>query len=716
MFKIFKTIYNKICIEVFVRLLEENMNYSSTDASETRDYVHLFATINPFDMTFILQKTQKKDYKVLYTNRQGASYFQSEDNKLELASEFFGQNVWIHLNSYLSQLSTHEDGFKNKIYLPIDEHLLVFDLTLLQIELNDQEPIICLMLTDRSKEETERTGLLEIKEKYESVLDHNLDPLVSINEFGEILYANPAVSNSFGFMPREIMGKSLFELVDAMSQKSFKQLLERAFQGQSIDLEECSFSHKNGHYVPVYIKTIPIIVHNDVKGVHLLIRDTSPHIENKEKLFYLSYHDHLTGLWNRRALKEQLREDIRFAELNEEEITVIYIDLDRFKLINDSLGYNSGDELLKRIADRLNLLTDRTSKLYRHSGDEFVFVLCHSTKERSESFANIVLKDLHKPFYVDHQEYFISASMGISMYPADGQEIDVLLKKADQALFYVKDRGRAHYRFYREDMNHSFPNEALMESHLRRAIEMDELSIHYQPQVDLRTGLINSFEALLRWNNRKFGFVSPAQFIPIAEESGFIIHIGEWVLKQVCLQLSEWQKKGYRPMRVAVNISPKQFKQETFAYRIEEILKEYEVNPCALEVEITESAMTNMRETLSILNDLKAIGVVISIDDFGTGYSSLSYLKRYPIDIIKIDQSFIRDIETDAKNAAIAKTIIHLAHSLGMEVIAEGVEKIMQVDFLKAANCHKAQGFYFSRPVPIGEITERYMNYKDVEN
>jgi len=680
------------------------------DASETRDYVHLFATINPFDMTFILQKTQKKDYKVLYANRQGASYFQSEDKKLELASEFFGQNVWIHLNSYLSQLSTHEEGFKNKIYLPIDQHLLVFDLTLLQIELNDQEPIICLMLTNRSKEETERTGLLEIKEKYESVLDHNLDPLVSVNEFGEILYANPAVSNSFGFMPREIMGKSLFELVDAMSQKSFKQLMERAFQGQSIDLEECSFSHKNGHYVPVYMKTIPIIVHNDVKGVHLLIRDTSPHIENKEKLFYLSYHDHLTGLWNRRALKEQLREDIRFAELNEEEITVIYIDLDRFKLINDSLGYNSGDELLKRIADRLNLLSDRKSKLYRHSGDEFVFVLCHSTKERSESFANVVLKDLHKPFYVDHQEYFISASMGISMYPADGQEIDVLLKKADQALFYVKDRGRAHYRFYREDMNHSFPNEALMESHLRRAIEMDELSIHYQPQVDLRTGLINSFEALLRWNNRKFGFVSPAQFIPIAEESGFIIQIGEWVLKQVCLQLSEWQKKGYRPMRVAVNISPKQFKQEIFAYRIEEILKEYNVNPCALEVEITESAMTDMRETLSILNDLKKIGVVISIDDFGTGYSSLSYLKRYPIDIIKIDQSFIKDIETDPKNAAIAKTIIHLAHSLGMEVIAEGVEKIIQVEFLKAANCHKAQGFYFSRPVPIGEITERYMN------
>ncbi|MFX3674283.1 MAG: putative bifunctional diguanylate cyclase/phosphodiesterase [Paenisporosarcina sp.] len=686
------------------------MNYSSADSSGISDYLHLFATINPFDMTFILQKTTNSDYQVVYTNRLGASYFRQEGKNSELASVFFTEGVWIPLSRYVKQLSNYKDGFKNKIYLPINQQLVVFDLVLIQLEMNNQEPIFYVTLTDRTKEESERTKLLDIKEKYDSILDHNLDPLVSVNELGKILYANPAVVNSYGFMPNEMIGRSLHELVDDMSQKSFKQLMERAFQGQAIDLEECSIAHKNGHFVPVYMKTIPIIVHNVVQGVHLLIRDTSPHIENKEKLFYLSYHDHLTGLWNHRALKEHLREDMRFAELNNEEISIVYIDLDRFKLINDSLGYNSGDELLKRISDRLNLLTDRTNKLYRHSGDEFVFVLCHSSKEKSENFANIVLKELSKPFYVEHQEYFISASMGISMYPADGQEMDVLLKKADQALFYVKDRGRAHYRFYREDMNQSFPNEALMESHLRRAIEMDELSIHYQPQVDLKTGVINSFEALLRWNNRKFGFVTPSQFIPIAEESGLIIQIGEWVLQKVCMQLSEWQKKGYRPMRVAINISPKQFKQETFATQIEEILKEHNVNPRALEVEITESAMTNMRETLSVLNDLKAIGVVISIDDFGTGYSSLSYLKRYPIDIIKIDQSFIRDIETDEKNAAIAKTIIHLAHSLGMEVIAEGVEKVLQVDFLKAANCHKAQGFYFSRPVPIDEITARYMN------
>ena len=296
------------------------------------------------------------------------------------------------------------------------------------------------------------------------------------------------------------------------------------------------------------------------------------------------------------------------------------------------------------------------------------------------------------------------------MFPFDGKKMDELLIKADQALYIAKDRGRAHYRFYQEQMNLAFPNDALMESHLRRAIEKEEFSIHYQPQVNLVTGEINSFEALLRWNNRKFGYVSPMNFIPLAEESGMIMQIGEWVLEEVCKQLKYWQEKGYRPVRIAVNISPKQFIQENFAMKINEKIKKYGIRSCSLEVEITESAMTDMQDTFSTLKELKDIGVVISIDDFGTGYSSLSYLKKYPIDIIKIDQSFIKDMELDDKNAAIATTIIQLAHSLGMEVIAEGVEKDKQVEILKSANCQKAQGYLFSKPVSIENINKLYMH------
>lgn len=290
--------------------------------------------------------------------------------------------------------------------------------------------------------------------------------------------------------------------------------------------------------------------------------------------------------------------------------------------------------------------------------------------------------------------------------------MDELLIKADQALYIAKDRGRAHYRYYQEQMNLAFPNDALMESHLRRAIEKEEFSIHYQPQVNLVTGEINSFEALLRWNNRKFGYVSPLNFIPLAEESGMIMQIGDWVLEEVCKQLKYWQEKGYRPVRIAVNISPKQFVQDNFAVKIHEKIQKYDIKPSSLEVEITESAMTDMQDTFTTLKELKDIGVVISIDDFGTGYSSLSYLKKYPIDIIKIDQSFIKDMELDDKNAAIATTIIQLAHSLGMEVIAEGVEKDRQVEILKSANCQKAQGYLFSKPVPIENINESYMQPK----
>ncbi|WP_411748405.1 putative bifunctional diguanylate cyclase/phosphodiesterase, partial [Psychrobacillus psychrotolerans] len=327
----------------------------------------------------------------------------------------------------------------------------------------------------------------------------------------------------------------------------------------------------------------------------------------------------------------------------------------------------------------------------------------------TSDFAENILLELSKPLYLDHQEYFVTASIGISMFPYDGKKMDELLIKADQALYIAKDRGRAHYRFYQEQMNLAFPNDALMESHLRRAIEKEEFSIHYQPQVNLVTGEINSFEALLRWNNRKFGYVSPMNFIPLAEESGMIMQIGEWVLEEVCKQLKYWQEKGYRPVRIAVNISPKQFIQDNFARKINEKIQKYGISPSSLEVEITESAMTDMQDTFSTLKELKNIGVVISIDDFGTGYSSLSYLKKYPIDIIKIDQSFIKDMELDDKNAAIARTIIQLAHNLGMEVIAEGVEKDRQVEILKAANCQKAQGYLFSKPVSIEHINESYM-------
>lgn len=431
--------------------------------------------------------------------------------------------------------------------------------------------------------------------------------------------------------------------------------------------------------------------------------------EHTEKLVYISYHDQLTGLWNRRAMKEHFAEDSSYALKSDEKLTIIHLGLDRFKLINESLGHNGADEVLKMVAERLKMICPSSARLYRYGGDEFVVSLRNYSSAKTEKFAQKLLNEFGKPFYYQHQEYFISASIGISVYPDDEKTLESLIRKSDQALAFVKNRGRSHYRFYQKEMNTTFPDEALMESHLRRAIELNELAVHYQPQVDLKTGKISSFEALLRWNNRKFGFVSPVQFIPIAEDSGLIHGIGDWVLDQVCTQLKEWQDKQFQPVRIAVNISPKQFQMENFSMSLRSKIAEYRINPSSLEVEITESALTNMNETLKTINELKSIGVYISVDDFGTGYSSLSYLRQYPIDIIKIDRSFIKDIEVDEKNKAIAKTIINLAHNLGMTVVAEGVEKDLQAQILLEANCQKAQGFLYSKAVPVEEIVEKYI-------
>ncbi|MGE7836188.1 putative bifunctional diguanylate cyclase/phosphodiesterase [Viridibacillus arvi] len=420
------------------------------------------------------------------------------------------------------------------------------------------------------------------------------------------------------------------------------------------------------------------------------------------------YHDQLTGIWNKRALQEHFKEEERIAKCRGHQMAILLLDLDRFKKINDSIGFNKGDELLKKVVQRLSTLSDANRQIYRQNGDDFIFLLQQSDVKKTEYFADKVLALFKKPFCIDELELNISGSIGGVMYPADGAELDELLKKAGQALRYVKERVPSTFRFYHSKMLDTSNNGAVMESHLRRAIEKNELSIHYQPQVDLDTGKINSFEALLRWNNPKFGSVPPSVFIPIAEDSGLILEIGDWVLNQVCIQLKEWQINGFIDVRIAVNISSKQFKQEAFANAIKKYIYKYELNPQSLELEITESSMTNIHETLAILQELKKMGVIISIDDFGTGYSSLSYLKRYPIDIIKIDQSFIKEIEQDEKDEAIAKTIIHLAHSLGMKVIAEGVEKKDHVEILKKVNCEKAQGYYFSRPVPIESIIEMY--------
>lgn len=659
---------------------------------------------HPNSMSIIIGKAGSSIYEVLFANTSAITYFLSEIQKP--ATQFFGR-FWSEIKREIRYLKTDSIHTVN-IEIMNQGNQELFELFLQQSSDKDGRELIFVELRDRKDVIDERQLKTELQHKYVSVIDHNLDPIFSINEEWQIIHANPAVHTTFGYRKHELSGCSILNFVQEKDFNRLEAFITRGFSGESIEMDEISFFHKLGNYLPTHLKALPVVVEDEITEIHLIVRDISEHHKNNEKLLYLSYHDQLTGLWNRRALKENFIEDCVTAIKEKAKLSIIHLGLDRFKLINDSLGHSGADEILKRVAERLKCISERTGRLYRHGGDEFIITFQNDSVEKTEEIARKLLEEFGKPFYYDHQEYFISASIGISVFPEDGKTAEELMQKAAQALFYVKEHGRSHYRFYEKVMNNLFLDEVLMESHLRRAIELDELKVYYQPQVDLRTGYISSFEALLRWNNKKFGFVSPGQFIPIAEESGLIHSIGDWVLDQVCEQIKEWQDKRYRKVRIAVNISPKQFRMENFSRKVKEKIDTHGIIASSLEVEITENALANINETLKTLNELKRIGIFVSVDDFGTGYSSLSYLKQYPIDIIKIDRSFIHDIELDDKNKAIAKTIINLAHNLGMEVIAEGVEKDLQAQILLDAKCQKAQGFLYSRAVPVEEIIDKY--------
>ncbi|RLQ90617.1 EAL domain-containing protein [Falsibacillus albus] len=555
----------------------------------------------------------------------------------------------------------------------------------------------------------ERKRLIDSEQRYRSIIDHNMDAVFSLDRNGEILEANKASGSLLGFSEEDLIGCSIYDFVIEEEVFAIKNVLEHCLSGESIEKSACWLSNKRGHQLLVHLKSIPIIIDGEIPGIYLIVRDITEHSQNTETIKYLAFHDQLTGLWNRRALLDHLQDEIPSAMKIGKEMALLYLDLDRFKFFNDTLGHKTGDDLLRTIAERLTSLSSVNYRIYRQGGDEFIILLFNGSRDSAEKAAQEIMSKFSEPMYVHNQEYYITPSIGISIFPADGKDTETLIKSADSALFQVKEKGKAHYRFYQSDMNVAFPNFILMESHLRRAIEKEELLIYYQPQVNLATGKIESFEALLRWQNRKFGFVTPSQFIPLAEDTGLIIPIGEWVIENVCEQLSKWRSKGYQSVRVAINISPKQFQQHQLPDIINRLLKKYKLPPDSLEIEITEGAMQDTRTTLTMLNRLKEIGIIISVDDFGTGYSSLNYLKRFPLDILKIDQTFVKEIQQSYKDAAITKTIIHLAHSLGLEVVAEGVEEMEQVEFLLNANCQKAQGFYFSKPVSALEIEEKVL-------
>jgi diguanylate cyclase len=427
----------------------------------------------------------------------------------------------------------------------------------------------------------------------------------------------------------------------------------------------------------------------------------------EEHLDYLAHVDPITKLPNRHAFNSRLAFSLSKVDQFGGAAGLLLLDLDNFKVVNDTLGHHCGDKLLQQVALRLSETLRSADVVCRIGGDEFaVIVESNGIATESDGVAQKILAALSTPFMLDTQEIYVTASVGVSLYPHDASDIQTLTRNADTAMYHAKNMGKNAYAKFTPDMNQRAQHRLSMETNLRKAIERNELVLHYQPQVDLRTGRIVGAEALLRWNQPEFGMIGPADFIPIAEESGLIVPIGRWVLHTACRQAAEWQKEGLGLINVSVNLSGRQTKDGSLMGDILAALRESGLPPRQLELEITETVlMENVHDNVTLLNRLQTEGIRLSIDDFGTGYSSMAYLKRFPIDQVKIDRTFVRDIPGDGDDEAIVTAIIAMSRSLGLTVVAEGVETEQQLQFLRGADCDIMQGFHFARPMPASQMT-----------
>ena len=487
----------------------------------------------------------------------------------------------------------------------------------------------------------------------------------------------------------------------------------------TIDRSERILITKDGRRVPILKSVVPVEL--DGKDVLLeAVIDISERKQAEEQIRILAYYDNLTGLPNRTFFKEILNRTLVRARRRQENSAILIIDIDNFKRINDTLGHTVGDHLLKAAAEKLSacirktdsvarLDEDQTTEVVsRLGGDEFVVLLSELVNAQDAVIvAQRMLNDLSRPIMVGDREVFLSASIGISLCPSDGEDVDTLLKNADAAMSHAKSRGSNSYQFYEESMNAAALKRLTLEGELRRAMEHDEFLVHYQPKLDVPTRKITGMEALVRWQHPERGLVSPADFIPLAEETGLIVPIGEWVLRTACAQNKAWQDAGFEPLSVSVNLSSRQFEQQNLTGAVTAALHDTGLAAQYLELEITESMlMRDPEETIMILQAFENKGIRISIDDFGTGYSSLSYLNRFPLDYLKIDRAFVMNITTNPDDAAITTAIVAMAHSLKLKVIAEGVETEEQLAFLRGLGCDEVQGYLFSRPVPAEKFAE----------
>ncbi len=549
---------------------------------------------------------------------------------------------------------------------------------------------------------SERQASAEREQLAQMVFNHSPTGIVLTDDGHRILSLNPALSEMTGYDVSELLGQTMFALTHPLSDFSPHQL-ECTLNARGLWNGELHVIRKDGGEFPAGVRVSRVHDPKQGKPSHhvWIVADITERKQNEERMRHIAQHDMLTGLPNRlnllSRLSQLLPETRRYGRL----LAMLFIDLDRFKIINDTLGHAAGDELLREVAIRLAGLVRETDFVARLGGDEFVVLLPSISQPNDAAIvAQKIIATLSAPIEAEGHELHTSPSIGISIFPDDGLDATSILKSADMAMYHAKSLGRNNFQFFSADMNRAAAERLSIEHRLRHAISRNELSLCYQPQVRASDGRPTGVEALLRWEHPEEGPISPARFIPVAEETGIICEIGQWVLQQACHDMRAWLNAGLPPIRMAVNVSARQLRQHDFCEQVAEALALSGLPPALLEVEITESSvMENPQEAIDILSRLREMGITLAIDDFGTGYSSLAYLKLFPIDRLKIDRSFVADIEHDLNDRAIAIGAIALAHSLGLTVIAEGVESGDQLELLRSNGCDEIQGYLFSRPL-----------------
>ena len=558
----------------------------------------------------------------------------------------------------------------------------------------DVSPIKKMLLQIESSKELFRLALNGIPDVF-VIYDHDLR-IQFVNERGAEFFAKSSA---------DVIGKRDDELLPAEVTETYQPLLTRARDTRSTQSQELHFSLRGRQY-SITATFVPMVDESgEIRQILGLYHDFTKRRQTEERLAFMAQYDALTGLPNRYLLLDRLDAAMQRAKRNNTLLGVLFMDIDRFKQINDTRGHATGDILLQQIAERLAGSLRATDTIARLGGDEFTVLVENATSvDEITSIAEKIKNSFATPFDTESGDVFTTTSVGITIYPFDDHDRDELLKNADIAMYHAKQERNA-WQLYRQDMNVNSAGRLGMEMELRHALVRNEFELHFQPQVNVKTGELTGMEALIRWNNKALGRVPPAEFIPLAEDTGLIVPIGEWILRAACAQCKVWERAGLSPFLVSVNIAAPQFRRSNLLQLISTVLTEYDLDSRWLGLEITESSiMKHAEQTIKTLNDLRDIGISISIDDFGTGYSSLSYLKRFPVNKIKVDQSFVRDINSDPNDAAIVSAVIAMSKQLGIRTVAEGVETDAQLKFLTRLDCDEYQGYLFSKPIPASDV------------